>query len=178
MNLVGCGAANVSDIELISQSLCKACGLCCDGTIYSVAKFAHGEERKKFEAKGIKPSRDMEAFSLPCAAQADRLCSLYGADRPNICGKYKCKILRRVAEDTIAYGEAAKIIQDTLNHSVRVRASMEEIAGKNNCNLRCLYIEIKSMGDSKNNAALVDYVGLHFRLHKYFFTGAHPRATA
>ena len=66
-----------------AENLCRACGLCCDGTLFDLVKLETGDDAGRLQALGlpVKVSRGrtpVARFPQPCSALcADRTCRLY-----------------------------------------------------------------------------------------------------
>jgi Fe-S-cluster containining protein len=94
------------------SALCVACGMCCHGVLHDHA-IAQPDELDKLARLGIplyeKPV-SYDAFQLPCPCHREGLCSVY-ADRPAVCGSYKCTLLTGVLQSEISYEEARALVQ-------------------------------------------------------------------
>lgn len=97
--------------------LCKACGLCCSGHLFSWVRL-NANELDKTEKLGLKVIRDdprQRGFLQPCTMWKDGVCQIYESpDYPKSCGKYKCKVLRQLLNEDISLQEGLSIIQETL----------------------------------------------------------------
>src|ERR1035437_1105692 len=62
-----------------SQSLCLACGICCEGTIFQKVALSPEDEIFPLTEAGIKIVSDgkLNLFRLPCAAHKNRACTVY-----------------------------------------------------------------------------------------------------
>ena len=94
------------------QTLCLACGLCCDGTLLNHAGLEswRGRELKKegFRVFWRHEARQW-AFWLPCSHHRDGRCARF-EDRPPICGIYRCKLLKRVESADTSVKKALVIV--------------------------------------------------------------------
>ena len=101
-----------------ANQLCKACGLCCSGHLFSWVRL-NAPELDPVEKLGLKVIRDdprQRGFLQPCAMWVDGVCKVYTSpDYPRSCGKYKCKVLRQLLEDDISLQTGLSIIQETLD---------------------------------------------------------------
>lgn len=78
-----------------SDNICVGCGLCCDGHLFDHAIMQSGEEEHctglgmevRFTPEG------QPRFVLPCPRYGDGCCTVYD-QRPRICGKFRCKLLK------------------------------------------------------------------------------------
>lgn len=97
--------------------LCKACGLCCSGHLFSWVRL-NAPELDKIEKLGLKVIRSdprQRGFVQPCAMWRDGVCSVYTSpDYPRSCEKYKCQVLKRLLDDDISLSDAMPILQETL----------------------------------------------------------------
>ena len=96
--------------------LCKACGLCCSGHLFSWVRL-NAPELEQVEKLGINVIRDdprQRGFLQPCPMW-NGICNIYDApEYPKSCGKYKCKVLRQLLDDDISLKDGLSIIQETL----------------------------------------------------------------
>lgn len=101
-------------------SICLGCGICCDGTLYSRAKVAPGEE-EKIAGYGLHlfEFRDKTYFRQGCRLFRSGACTIY-EDRFTICRTFRCRLLRKVEEGRIAAPDARQIIARALDARARV----------------------------------------------------------
>lgn len=88
-----------------ASRLCLACGLCCDGTIFDVARVAEAE-LPALAAMGIKTgTRAFGAVLVqPCVALDGATCTVY-ALRPHTCRAYRCNLLVALAGGEVSFDE-------------------------------------------------------------------------
>lgn len=83
------------------EDLCRACGLCCDGTLFGLVPVTAEEARRT-----RLPLVRALGTPQPCAALgADRACGVY-ADRPGACRAFVC----RLAHERVAAPESFAIV--------------------------------------------------------------------
>ena len=107
------------------ETLCKECGLCCQGIFHPYANLKNKADKKfanDFHAI-IKQynSLEDEVFLLPCPAFTS-LCSVY-PNRPSVCQKHQCNLLKSVFSDEIDLEKALDIVnttKDTVNEILPV----------------------------------------------------------
>ena len=96
--------------------LCKACGLCCSGHLFSWVRL-NAPELDQVEKLGLKVIRDdprQRGFVQPCPMW-NGVCTAYTSPNyPRSCEKYKCKVLRQLLEEDISLVEGLSIIRETL----------------------------------------------------------------
>ena len=96
--------------------LCKACGLCCSGHLFSWVRL-NAPELDQVEKLGLKVIRDdprQRGFIQPCPMW-NGVCTAYTSPNyPRSCEKYQCKVLRQLLEEDISLVEGLSIIRETL----------------------------------------------------------------
>ncbi len=101
-----------------SQILCKACGLCCSGHLFSWVRL-NANELDKVENLGLKVIRNdprQRGFLQPCPVWRNSVCAVYESpDYPRSCRKYKCVILRKLLDDEINLADSLSQIEEALN---------------------------------------------------------------
>jgi Fe-S-cluster containining protein len=92
--------------------LCRGCGLCCDGSLFSHVGLEPAEVTQ-LKALGI-PTRTLpsgtEVLPQPCAALQGRDCRIY-ADRPASCAAYQCLLAEALLEERVTLQEAQARVQ-------------------------------------------------------------------
>lgn len=94
------------------SALCTACGLCCDGTLFSRA-FSEVEEIEHLTAMGMTVSTadGKVHFSLPCRWLENTCCSIY-EQRFGVCRKFRCKLLKACQEGRTSLTEAVGVVEE------------------------------------------------------------------
>ncbi len=69
-------------------ALCQACGLCCDGTLFSVVPLATTDSPPSKLTLETKPT-GARALRQPCTGLEGACCTVYEA-RPLACRRYEC----------------------------------------------------------------------------------------
>jgi hypothetical protein len=77
-----------------ASDVCLRCGLCCDGTLFPTATLRDDEVEFAASLGLTTLHRDdgFYAWAQPCPKFVDGCCSTY-AERPDVCGKYRCALL-------------------------------------------------------------------------------------
>lgn len=115
-----------------AEELCRACGLCCDGTLFDVVKLEPGDDAPKLKGLGlpIKVSRGKAAvarFPQPCAALCeDRTCRLY-ANRPWQCRVFECRVFKDAKAGRITYAAALRWVGRARRRADRIRRLLREL---------------------------------------------------
>lgn len=88
--------------------LCKACGLCCSGHLFSWVRL-DANELDKAEKLGLKVIRDdprQRGFLQPCQVW-DGTCTVYTSpDYPRSCARYKCKQFKELVDEKTSLPDA------------------------------------------------------------------------
>lgn len=89
------------------STLCRGCGLCCDGSLFSHVGL-EPEDVAKLEALGI-PTRTLrsgtEVLPQKCCALEGRDCQIY-SDRPKSCAAYQCLLAHALDAKEVTLEEA------------------------------------------------------------------------
>lgn len=72
----------------------------------------------------LSTKNDETFFRQPCAVFASGRCSIYD-DRPGVCRRYRCYLLRRHDSGDVSYDEASALIARTIDLRNRVRVDLE-----------------------------------------------------
>ena len=93
------------------QEICVKCGFCCDGTIFGHAHLKPGEKTWIPEKLRINiyVEKEEEYFPLPCPYFEGK-CTIYNRRRAEICGTYRCQLLKDMAAGIINNSEALRIV--------------------------------------------------------------------
>ena len=91
--------------------LCRGCGLCCDGSLFTHVPL-EPEEVEQLHALGIPTRRrrsGAEVLPQRCSALEGRDCKIY-ADRPATCAKYRCLLADALLEEQVTLEQAQAIV--------------------------------------------------------------------
>ena len=128
--------------------LCKACGLCCSGHLFSWVRL-NAPELDPVQNLGVKVIRDdprQRGFTQPCPMWHGT-CTIYEqTEYPRSCRNYKCQILRRLLDDDISLPDALSLIEETL-HMIREIEPL--LPGEKSVSFRERLIEYKEAIESR-----------------------------
>lgn len=137
-------------------SICVGCGLCCDGTMYSTVDMVGEDRADVLTQAGITLStrENTQLFRQPCAAFSSGCCSVY-ANRPRVCQRYRCYLLRRHEVGEVAYDDASALIARTIDLRNRVRVELGNfVESRQPQSLNELYrLALAKLGAEPNGAA-------------------------
>ena len=96
------------------NSLCKSCGLCCTGHLFTWTKL-RSAEMDSAQALGLNVFRShprQRGFSQPCPLW-DGQCTVYDSPHyPRFCRTYKCRLLKQLLDENISLPRALTAIAD------------------------------------------------------------------
>lgn len=95
------------------QKICVSCGFCCDATVFLDAHIKLeelGKIPKKME-ETLFLEKDEYYFVQPCP-YFDVKCTIYDQQRAEICGTYRCQLLKDFASGKINLDEAMTVVAD------------------------------------------------------------------
>jgi len=121
-------ADELGHIKPAGSELCLSCGLCCKGLLFNRAGLLPGEVARA-EELGLHcfPSGDGKfAFRLPCPWFQDERCSIYSA-RFDACQRYRCDLLKRLANDELSVLEGKQIISKIKKDMSSISFKMESV---------------------------------------------------
>jgi hypothetical protein len=97
-------------MSLQASRLCTACGLCCNGAMFSRAKAAP-EEVDRIGSYGLDviERTDGAWFKLPCSLLEGGSCTIY-ADRFSVCRGFSCILLKRLRGGEIGLEEGLELV--------------------------------------------------------------------
>jgi Fe-S-cluster containining protein len=101
--------------QVLTDTLCTQCGLCCDGTLFADVELKDQAEADGLEAMGLEIEEEETGAPLlvqPCAALRGRRCGIYG-QRPECCRTFECRLLRNVRGGVASLESAVAIVAET-----------------------------------------------------------------
>jgi uncharacterized protein len=114
------------------EQLCRACGLCCDGTLFDLVKLEPGDDGGKLKALGLPVSLSrgktpVARFPQPCSALCeDRTCRLY-AERPWQCRTFECQLFKDAKAGRITFAAALPVVKQARRRADKVRRLLREL---------------------------------------------------
>lgn len=93
------------------STLCLACGLCCDGNLFTQVPLRAGEV-EPIRRRGLPVLERPQGVALRqrCGALDGCRCDIY-EDRPAACRDYRCMLLTALAEDEVSLRDALVIVE-------------------------------------------------------------------
>ena len=99
--------------ESQANTLCKSCGLCCTGHLFIWTKLKSAElgPAKKLGLRVFGSMPSQRGFSQPCPLWQGQ-CTVYASPHyPHDCRTYKCKLLKRLLDESTSLPEALLTIE-------------------------------------------------------------------
>jgi Fe-S-cluster containining protein len=115
-----------------AEQLCRACGLCCDGTLFDLVKLERGDDAGKLKALGLPVSisrgkTPVARFPQPCSALCeDRACRIY-ADRPWQCRTFECRQLKDAKAGQTTFTAALRLVKQARRRTDNIRRLLREL---------------------------------------------------
>jgi uncharacterized protein len=113
----------------LTDTLCTACGLCCDGSLFADVELAGHAEATRLEVMGLEiedDDTDGALLVLPCRALRGTRCRVY-VHRPECCRTFECRLLQEVRRGTVGVDRAVERIAKAQARIGRVREQMARL---------------------------------------------------
>ncbi|MFZ5441897.1 MAG: YkgJ family cysteine cluster protein [Myxococcota bacterium] len=92
------------------ESLCQACGLCCDGSLFTRVPLGVDEQVPEGELGVVTNEKGARHVPQRCAALGGTVCGVY-AQRPRACRRYECLLFAALREGEVALAEAIDVVR-------------------------------------------------------------------
>jgi hypothetical protein len=102
--------------EAPESILCKSCGLCCTGHLFSWVRLDASEldHSEAFGLNVIRSDPRQRGFTQPCPVW-DGICTIYASPHyPRGCRKYQCKLLKQMIDEAVQLPESLEVIQQAM----------------------------------------------------------------
>ena len=109
------------------QALCKACGFCCDDTLFPHATVEKDEVPPPGFAEVVEDGK--RYFALPCS-HFDGMCTIYHKQRGRICVTFQCSVLADAIEEEISFAEAADLVAKVQSQKARINRLLTDCPGE------------------------------------------------
>jgi hypothetical protein len=124
-----------SEKEFQATTLCKSCGLCCSGHLFTWVKLRSPEVRSAtalgLHVLGTDP--EQRGFNQPCPLWNGE-CTIHNApEYPRSCRTYQCRLLKNLLDETTTLPAALSIVQAAKD---RIRSLDLLLPVSSNCNFR------------------------------------------
>ena len=123
--------------ESLPDTLCLACGLCCNGVLFKDVELQAGDDARRLAAAALSiktprsGSRGKTKFPQPCAALfSDNRCRIY-AERPTRCRQFECLLFQSVARDEVELSSALRTIRAARRRAAKVIDLLRQLGDEN-----------------------------------------------
>ena len=129
------------------SDLCRLCGLCCDGNLFSHVPLQQAEidTARRNGLAVVSLVGDSPAIRQCCTALRERQCTVY-AQRPERCRRYVCRLLEARAREELSQEEALAVVE-------RARALLADVE-------RSLAPDADPLASVMDRARFADWGGL------------------
>jgi uncharacterized protein len=110
---------------LDANSICRECGLCCNGVIFADVRLQSGDNEARLRALGLSFASNRK-FLQPCTAFAGCNCNIY-AGRPTYCREFECLLLKSFKAGQIEATASLKIIRSALRRVKKVKQLLHQL---------------------------------------------------
>jgi len=115
-----------------ANSLCRECGLCCNGVIFADVQLQSGDNATRLRALGLAFLKNRKSpivnrkFSQPCTAFAGCECKIY-SERPTYCREFECLLLKSVKAGDVEVTDARRVIRSALRQAEKVKNLLRQL---------------------------------------------------
>jgi len=96
-----------------ATTLCKSCGLCCSGHLFSWVRLKAIElaPLQKLGVDVIRSDPRQRGFTQPCPLWNGQ-CTIYDSpEYPHGCASYNCKLLRELLDESVSLSKALRVVK-------------------------------------------------------------------
>lgn len=121
---------SVSKLQ-IYQTVCGACGLCCNGGLFNDVELKRRDRTDDLAAMGATlfiKENGRRALAQPCPAlEEDGACCVYDS-RPTRCQQFECRVLKSTLKGRVSIDEALEVVETTRAEYDRVASLLDQLA--------------------------------------------------
>jgi len=117
---------------MLTDTLCRRCGLCCDGTLLGDVELTGPAEAARLELLGLdvdSDDGDADVLPLPCAALRGTCCSIY-TQRPRTCRAFECRLLQNAQRGAVSVHDALARISQARAQAQHVKALLTTVEAR------------------------------------------------
>ena len=155
-----------------ATALCKACGLCCTGHLFSWVRLKAVEltPLRKLGLNVIRSDPRQRGFTQPCPMW-NGICTIYESPQyPRGCDSYRCKLLRELLDESVALPKALRVVKQAMQMIQEVEAFLppsSEISFRERLIAQIEKGNTDSEFQQKSDALLI-YFDKHFGVNDFF----------
>ena len=151
------------------SNLCLECALCCDGSLFLKAQLRQHEPEHARTLGLTVIEHDQPGFHLPCHLLNGKACSIYEkAERPQVCGSFRCELLKRYLNGEVDLDSALKTVQTTRTLLAEIQQLLP-FGGDKRVTFRAIHLMVaylSSLPEQKRaqHTAVLDAITRHIRI--------------
>lgn len=163
------GMPEMSFMESVTH-LCRACGLCCNGVLFSRVR-VYPDEMGNLGQCGLKfyeKAQGQHYFAFPCPRFRFGVCGIY-QQRPMKCKEYRCTLLRRLQAKEIELPEAMAIVYNAIDRVVSLSITLDKLYAPDwnkVCLINVAYKVVKAQQTTmevlKDTRTFLEYIDRYF----------------
>lgn len=96
------------DADMAADTVCQACALCCDGTLFTRVPLAADDVAPR-EVHVVTTPAGSRYLPQPCAALEGTRCTVY-AQRPTACRRFECLLLAALRDGEVTEAGALEVV--------------------------------------------------------------------
>jgi len=151
------------------SNLCLECALCCDGSIFPKARLQPQDlEFARSLGLTLNETGDTPAFDQPCHLLHGKACSIYDRERPQVCGTFRCELLKHYLAGEVDFETALDAVQTAHALLVDIQDQMpfgrERRVTFRTIRLMTAYVSSLSEADRAAHASFLEAVTKYIRL--------------
>ena len=109
------------------MSVCTACGLCCDGSLFGRVPLGPTEQVPELKLGVVTNSQGGRHVPQRCAALEGTVCQVY-EQRPHACRRYECLLFGALREGEVSLAEALQVVARAQQLVVAARVDSSALA--------------------------------------------------
>ncbi len=109
-----------------ANRLCKACGLCCDGSLFDVVVLTANDQPDRLPVLQLETPTQELLFRQPCSAFRNQCCSIY-SERPDNCRSFKCELLKAIEAELIPWQTALALVEQMRTLADQMTARLQSM---------------------------------------------------
>lgn len=113
-------------MDVPENSLCRRCGLCCDGSLFADVILGRDELNPIEQAIGYEARNDRIYLQQPCLALCNGDCQIY-SHRPDGCRTFECQLLKEVKAGQLTTPAALEKIKRIKERIEKIKQLLEDL---------------------------------------------------
>ena len=113
--------------ESAASRLCAACGMCCNGVLFSSVRIQGADNQRRLAILGLRAKKRGDGLHIPqpCPAHCGSMCAIYN-ERPERCRMFKCRQIQLLEDGERTEAGAMDAIIEAANLVSRVSELLDQ----------------------------------------------------